>query len=166
MKSIIKNIKYVDKLIVFSEIPNEITLALNISNCPIHCEGCHSKYLWEDIGTELTSEVLEDLIDKHDGITCVCFMGGDSEPELVNLLAERVHKLGLKTCWYSGKQELSDKINLKNFEFIKLGPYIKELGGLDSKTTNQRFYEYNGLDSTIGEGWQDITYKFQDKDVL
>ena len=93
-------------------------------------------------------------------------MGGDSEPELVNLLAERVHQLGLKTCWYSGKQELSDKINLNNFNFIKLGPYIKELGGLDSKTTNQRFYEHNGLDSTIGEGWQDITYKFQDKDVL
>lgn len=159
-------LKYINTEIVFAEVPDEITLAINLSNCQIHCPECHSKFLWKDSGKELSQRHLERLISKNKDITCVSFMGGDSEPELVNLLAERVHQLGLKTCWYSGKQELSDKINLKNFEFIKLGPYIKELGGLDSKTTNQRFYEYNGFDSTIGKGWQDITYKFQDKDVL
>lgn len=43
-------LKYVDARVVFQEIPDEITLAINISNCPCHCKGCHSQYLAEDIG--------------------------------------------------------------------------------------------------------------------
>ena len=136
MKSIIENIKYVDKLIVFSEIPDEITLALNISNCPIHCEGCHSKYLWEDIGTELTSEVLEDLIDKHDGITCVCFMGGDNNPEEILRLSKIVKARGLKTAWFSGRSNF-----VVGFDYLKLGPYKKELGPLTAPGTNQLLFK-------------------------
>ena len=30
--------------------------------------------------------------------------------------------------------------NIKLLDYIKIGPYIKEFGGLDSKITNQRFY--------------------------
>ena len=55
-------IKYYNSMVVFEEIPNEITLAINITNCPCHCKGCHSKFLWEDIGTELTFEELDRLI--------------------------------------------------------------------------------------------------------
>ena len=47
----------------------------------------------------------------------------------------------LKVAWYSGRQELSKDINLDNFSFVKLGPYIEELGPLNSNTTNQRFYK-------------------------
>ena len=46
-------LKYVDTKVVFQEIPDEITLAINISNCPCHCPGCHSSYLAEDIGNAL-----------------------------------------------------------------------------------------------------------------
>ena len=46
-------LKYVDTKIVFREVPDEITLCINISNCPCHCKGCHSPYLAEDIGTVL-----------------------------------------------------------------------------------------------------------------
>lgn len=46
-------LKYVDARVVFQEIPDEITLAINISNCPCHCKGCHSQYLAEDIGKPL-----------------------------------------------------------------------------------------------------------------
>lgn len=152
-------LKYADTQIVFREVPDEITLAINISNCPCHCEFCHSPYLAKDIGEDLTQKALEKLIQDHDAITCVAFMGGDSEPELVNLLAEVVRKAGLKVCWYSGRQELSDKINLANFDFIKLGPYIEALGPLDKPTTNQRFYiiTHNslGIHTMI-----DKTYKF------
>lgn len=42
--------KYVDTKIVFQELPNEITLAINISGCPCACIGCHSSYLSQDIG--------------------------------------------------------------------------------------------------------------------
>ena len=43
-------LKYVDTLVTFSEIPDEITLCINISNCPCKCPGSHSSYLAQDIG--------------------------------------------------------------------------------------------------------------------
>lgn len=138
-------LKYVNYDIVFQEIPNETTLAINISNCPCHCKGCHSSYLAEDIGELLTERELEKLIRENKGITCISFMGGDSDPEEINRLAQHVpYCYGgeeLLIAWYSGRQELSKDIDIKNFNFIKLGPYIEELGGLKSPTTNQRMYE-------------------------
>lgn len=136
-------LKYVDTKIVFQEIPDEITLAINISNCPCHCEGCHSSYLAEDIGEPLDLQHLTNLIDNNRGITCVCIMGGDSNPLEVSNIAFYIKSIwdNLKVAWYSGRQELSNDINLKNFDFVKLGSYIKELGPLNSKTTNQRLYK-------------------------
>ena len=61
--------KYVDTKVVFSELPNEITLAINISGCPCACHGCHSSYLAEDIGVPLTYEELSRLIQANRGIT-------------------------------------------------------------------------------------------------
>lgn len=136
-------IKYVETDVVFREIPNEITLAINISNCPCHCKGCHSSYLAEDIGKELTISQLQKLILDNVGITCISFMGGDFDPASVNLRAGQIKAAypDIKTAWYSGRQELAKEIELKNFDFIKLGPYIEELGPLTSKMTNQRFYK-------------------------
>lgn len=156
-------LKYVDTKIVFQEIPDEITLAINISNCPCHCEGCHSSYLAEDIGEELNDLALNRLLIKNQGITCVAFMGGDSDPSEINEFARKlkVHT-NLKVAWYSGRQELSKDIELKNFDFVKLGPYIEELGPLNSKTTNQRFYEVLSPSITNSDSYKllDITNKF------
>ena len=135
-------LKYVDTKIVFQEIPDEITLAINISNCPCHCKNCHSSYLAEDIGEELNSHSLKGLIDNNKGITCISFMGGDSNSSDIDALAQWVKiYYPLKVAWYSGRQELAKEINLKWFDFLKLGPYIEELGPLNNKTTNQRFYK-------------------------
>ena len=72
-----------------------MTLSINISNCPCHCPGCHSSYLWQDIGEPLTPMVLEQFIQKYeDEITCICFMGGDAEPKAVNDLAVYIKHLG------------------------------------------------------------------------
>ena len=38
-------IKYLETLVAFAEIPDEITLCINITNCPCNCNGCHSSYL-------------------------------------------------------------------------------------------------------------------------
>ena len=135
-------LKYVDTKVTFAEVPNEISLCINISNCPCNCKGCHSSYLAENIGEELNSLSLKELISNNKGITCISFMGGDSSPLEIDALAQWVKiNYPIKTAWYSGRQELSKDINLNNFNFIKLGPYIEDLGPLNSKTTNQRFYK-------------------------
>lgn len=135
-------IKFVETKIVFSEVPDEVTLAINLSNCPCHCKGCHSSYLAEDIGEELTIERLTQLATEAEGITCVAFMGGDNDPKRINRLAKWVQNdLDLKVAWYSGRDELSEEINLSNFDYIKLGPYVESNGPLTSRTTNQKFYK-------------------------
>ena len=86
-------LRYVNYGVVFQEIPDETTLSINLSNCPIRCDGCHSKYLWNDIGSELDETAIDELLDKYDGdITCVCFMGGDAEPWAINSLAAYIRK--------------------------------------------------------------------------
>ena len=157
-------LKYVNDDITFQEIPDEITLCINISNCPCHCIGCHSSYLAEDIGEGLTLDKIYKLIENNEGITCICFMGGDSSPKEIDMFARCIKDLyDIKVAWYSGRQELSKYINLKCFDFIKLGPYIEEFGPLNSKTTNQRFYQViksRYEDGTSGYELLDTTYKF------
>lgn len=149
---------------VFQEIPDEVTLSINISNCPCHCLGCHSQYLWEDIGEPLNAMSLDVMLkDYGQDITCVAFMGGDATPEKVDSLAGWMRSAypELKTAWYSGRAVLSDKIHLRNFDYIKLGPYIEAKGPLNKPTTNQILYMVDPkADNGIGEN---ITYKFWKK---
>lgn len=149
-------LKYVETAVTFSEIPDEITLCINISNCPCHCKGCHSSYLAEDIGDPLNKAALSKLLENNKGVSCVSFMGGDNDPISIVALASWVKThTDLKVAWYSGRQELNDFVamQLKWFDYIKLGPYIEEYGPLNSKTTNQRLYEVK--DNKLN----DITYK-------
>lgn len=151
--------------VVMREVPDEITLALNLSDCPNNCKGCHSPQLRMPIGTELTFDLIQDLIRSNDGITCISFMGGDRYPEDVNYLAQLIKSEycnTIKTCWYSGCDELSTKINLHNFDYIKIGSYKEDKGPLDSPSTNQKMYKYSKFfsDFTIGKGWRDITTEF------
>ena len=149
-------IKYVDTLVSFQEVPDEISLCINISNCPCHCKGCHSAYLAEDIGEYLTPNKLLELVSSNKGISCVCFMGGDSNPGDINGLAAVIrYQTNLKIAWYSGRQYIPEGFNLSCFDYIKIGPYIPELGGLDSENTNQIMYKIED-DKLI-----DITYRFR-----
>ena len=126
--------------IVFQEIPGEVTLAFNLSGCPNRCKGCHSSHLQKDIGDELTESVLSSLITTYgNGITCVCFMGGDGSPEEILHLAKCVKRFHKKTAWYSGSSTIFNQVP-QYFDYIKLGQYNEELGGLTKPTTNQRFY--------------------------
>lgn len=136
-------LKYVDTKVVFQEVPDEITLAINISNCPCNCKGCHSPYLGTNTGEPLFPEILNELICNNKGITCVAIMGGDSDPVEVDAIAFYIKAVydNIKVAWYSGRIELSKHIKLHNFDYIKLGPYIEELGPLNSTSTNQRFYK-------------------------
>ena len=158
-------LKYVDTQIVFSEIPDEVTLAINISGCPNHCPGCHSKYLWEDIGEPLNKESILKLISENEGITCVCLMGGDQAPNTITWLALCIKEKypDLKVAWYSGLAKIHKDIDTSYFDYIKIGPYVEDLGPLNSLTTNQRLYckgkHLHKMDVS-NEMFYDITDKF------
>ena len=129
--------------IVCQEIPDEISLAVNISCCPNRCPGCHSPWLWSDEGQDMTQEMLAALIGKYSAaITCFCFMGGDAEPMEVMRLSQWIKMTwpDIKTAWYSGKDALPDGFEVNSLDYLKLGPYIEALGGLKSPDTNQRLY--------------------------
>ncbi len=129
--------------IVCQEVPDEISLAVNISGCPNQCPGCHSPWLWEDVGEHMTEELMMGLIRKYEkAVTCVCFMGGDAAPEEIEATAKLVkaHYPGMKTAWYSGRHNTPEGFDIKCLDFIKLGPYIESLGGLKSPETNQAIY--------------------------
>ncbi len=154
-------LKYVNTGIVFQEIPDEVTLAINISNCPCRCPGCHSRYLWEDIGMPLDTSALDDFVVQYGrDITCIAFMGGDADPKGVNLLAQYLHEEHpqFKVAWYSGRIRIPSVINKTDFDYIKIGPYIRHLGPLKSPTTNQRLFRLN----SSGD-FDDITPRFWSK---
>lgn len=156
-----RKLKYLGYSIVFQEVPNEITLAINISGCPYKCEGCHSRYLWKYEGNYISDDL--DFIIKQnlDFITCVCFFGGDQNiVELYDLLKHIKSKYKLKTCLYSGQDLLSNLNKLFDvLDYIKIGSYKENLGGLKSITTNQRMYMI-----CQDQSLKDITFKFQQKE--
>jgi anaerobic ribonucleoside-triphosphate reductase activating protein len=84
-------------------------------------------------------------------------MGGN--PKEINELAKAIFHIDFcnhtyKIGWYWGGTNVPEEIELELFDFIKLGPYIKEKGGLDNPNTNQRFYHIR--DGVL----VDWTYKF------
>ena len=147
-------LKYNGYEIVLQEIPDEITLAFNICNCPHHCEGCHSDYLWGDSPTILKDDVMDIIRNHLDEISCVCFMGGDQElKELIDISVDIKYQfLGLKVGIYSGADKLPP-LAYQIFDYVKVGHYDQNLGGLISRTTNQRMYR-----NTIKT--EDITWRF------
>lgn len=173
-------IKYYNTEVVFEEIPDEVTLAVNITNCRHNCPGCHSAYLREDIGHELNFKAIDELIEKNDGITCFCFMGEGNDPKaLKNAVYYLWNKYPkLKIGLYSGGERVDGEF-VQFLTYLKVGPYIEELGPLNKETTNQRLYKYDSdyvieimksgkLPSEFDFppfGFKDITSRFWSKDV-
>lgn len=155
--------KSASEAICLQEVPDEISLSLAISNCPRRCEGCHSDYLWSDCGRDAFEVLKSKLNEVSDYITCVLFMGGDDEKQKDSLL-ECIQYIknnysNLKIALYTGAETVDNDI-LKRLDYIKVGPYIQSLGGLNKITTNQRMYKIDN-----GE-MKDITYRFQQKPYL
>lgn len=166
-------IKYIpqDTQVVFEEIPDEITLAVNISNCQNRCPGCHSAYLCQNIGEELTENAVDGLIRKNEGITCFCFMGEGNDAEslekLILYVKEKYPKL--KVGLYSGREVVHDDFFFDTLDYIKIGPYIESCGPLNIRTTNQRLYENQKTQTAcricgiVRVGWVDITHKIWER---
>ncbi len=152
-----KMLKFVDYDIVFQEVPDEVTLAINLSQCPNDCEGCHSPFLKTDIGDELNESTLSDLLQRYaDDVTCVGFMGGDRDlSSLVRLATFVKSQYELKVAWYTGREQLPQGVSFVAFDYIKVGPYKREFGPLNKRTTNQRLYKMRE-----GNIVEDVTHLF------
>lgn len=146
-------LKYLPSLtdIVLEEIPGKITLAVEISNCQGSCVNCHSPFLREDIGDQLTSEVIDGLIADNFGINCFLFLGEGNDPDALRSLAEgfRASHPGLELALYSGRVSVEDDL-FDMFDYVKVGPYVPSRGPLNNPDTNQRLYYHR----------EDITSKF------
>ena len=84
-------------------------------------------------------------------------MGGDINPTEINAIAKYIKQKyrTIKIGWYTGRTTISRQIDIKFFNYIKVGPYIKHLGPINSKTTNQKMYRVEN-ESILN----DITNKF------
>lgn len=142
-------IKYESTLVTFTEVPDEISLCFNISNCPCRCKDCFEPWLRDDIGSELTLAAAQEKIDYNPYITTVCFMGGDADHlGLIELIRELREKYPmLKFAMYSGLEIWDDALS-KYLDYYKVGPFKPECGPMNKKTTNQHFYKYNEEQNT------------------
>jgi len=139
--------------VVFQEVPDEVSLAFVISGCPLKCEGCHSKDTWDKtLGSALSNQRFITYVEKYKGmISCVLFFGGEWQSQSLIEKLEIAKTYNLKTCLYTGLERLPKRI-LANLDYVKLGPWLKQLGGLENKNSNQKF-----IDVKTG---QSLNYRF------
>ena len=133
--------RYSGLQIVFQEIPNEISLAIHFTGCPLKCKGCHSNDLWNSAsGFDLDTLKFDQIVTQYSKyISCVVFMGGEWQLDSLIEMIQVTKKHNKKIALYTGLQfDEIPQVLINNLDYLKYGPYIPKLGGLSSKTTNQR----------------------------
>lgn len=146
-------IKYLNGYLSSIPVPEEQTLVINVNT---------------DQGQPLLQHLPIILKEYSKYVSCFCLMGGDQDQFELKEAFKQAHKAGLKTCLYTGLEEISQiNINLlKELDYIKLGRFVKSVGPLNNPNTNQKMFmkDYSPFSDT--EEWIDITYKFWPKEEL
>lgn len=153
-------VKYTATEITFREVPDKICRTFSISNCGGACPGCHSPFLRGNNGDKLDKDVLTTYFEKDkEYVDCYVFLGEGNDLNALALLMKLCKAAGFEVCLYSGKGDF-DLHNgfIDLIDYLKIGPYIEECGGLDKKTTNQRFYQVKYIDNNYQ--LTDLTWKF------
>ena len=154
-------IKYMPEMtgVVMEEIPDKVTLAVDITNCRGVCEGCHSPFLRLDTGSPLTPEAVETLISDNFGVNCFLFLGEGNDREALMSLAHWIRGRwpSLALALYSGREQVEDDI-FRLFDYVKTGPYRPDRGPLNDPSTNQRLYRVHHVSG--GYSLEDITSRF------
>lgn len=166
------------KGVTLTEVPDKLAVYFEIGNCKQNCKGCHSPMLqFRNNECYLTylkdmKRYAEDEIEK--GANAIVLMGGTTNEgvsfndlkTIINTLSEIA-----PVCLYSGSdderlhRELLYKTTLT---WLKTGSYDEEKGGLDQRSTNQRFYKIeeqfvyeHGFVSYAEPYLVDMTHKFR-----
>jgi len=142
--------------VVFQECPNEVALCFSFYGCPLRCDGCHSEELWSPTGGQpLSPERFAQYLEQYTGLmSAVVFFGGEWQPFQLQALLKIAQAKQLKTCLYTGLNRISRHLK-PHLNFAKVGPWQAELGGLNSPTTNQAFYQIEN-----GQFRQNLTHLF------
>ena len=134
--------------ITFNELPDKMAYAIELGACKQHCVGCHSPELQkEDVPLTPLLDILEAAQDAIDaGANAIVVMGGTNNKHITDeSLIALLHDLSFiaPTGLYSGSDD-EDQDKMIAMEghctWLKTGPYVATLGGLESTRTNQRFY--------------------------
>lgn len=145
-------VKFIENMtsVVFEEIPDRVTLAVNITNCQNSCKGCHSAFLKKNMGDELTFETIDSLMNKNKGVNCFLFLGeGNDSCTLLKLNDYIKERYNMETALYSGRDAVEEEL-FDKFDYVKVGSYKEEYGALNNRNTNQRLFYHR----------EDITNKF------
>lgn len=162
--------------ITFNELPDKMAYAIELGACKQFCVGCHSPELQnEDVDLTSLLDILEEAQDAVDaGANAIVVMGGTNNKHITHeSLIALLRDLAFiaPTGLYSGSDdEEQDKMIAVEGQctWLKTGPYVDALGGLESPRTNQRFYyisqSYN-LDKNdnvvfVQPSFLDETHKF------
>lgn len=126
--------------VVMHELPQQIALGFTVTGCNLRCKGCHSAETWNPYkGQPLNDQVFEEYLDRYQGlITAVVFFGGEWNESALKKKLKIAKQRNLVTCLYSGEEHISRSL-VKYLDFYKTGSWQRELGGLDSDITNQKF---------------------------
>lgn len=154
----------VNKGVTLQEIPGAISVFFELGNCKRKCKGCHSPLLQAPLA-KVHWTTLEEMVyyteqEKRRGATAIVLMGGTTngvDPVDLKKIIERLSEI-LPVGIYSGAavSSIATKFlkSIPSLSWLKAGEYREELGGLNSTTTNQRFYK------RTSDGWSDITAVF------
>lgn len=140
-------LNYLYSQVFTKEIPDELCLGFVVIGCNVHCPDCHSKHIWdinsEGVGKPMTTDVLDELIQKQSWVSCILFFGGEWDAPYLNFLLQYLKEnYDLKTALYSGRnfEFLKNSILLQYLDYIKVGAYNPAFGPLNQPTTNQHLY--------------------------
>jgi anaerobic ribonucleoside-triphosphate reductase activating protein len=126
-----------DRQVTFSEVPDYISYTFFVAGCPMKCKGCS----WEgkfSSKTEINLSEYKKILKSQVGFCeVICFLGGEWEYDIVEYL-KTAKEMGFKTWLYTGRDNLPKEI-MDNLNFVKLGSYQANKGGLMKETTNQKF---------------------------
>ena len=141
--------------VTLNEIPDKVAVFVELGQCKNICKECHSAYyihnkLHPDLYTPLDLIVYKVQRQVHKGANAIVIMGGtnnydmDTEKliKLINTLAD-IAPVGVYSGILDGAMVHRDIIKNSKLTWLKTGEYNAKLGGLNSPTTNQRFYFIN-----------------------
>ena len=113
-----------------------VRVSIWVSGCPIHCEGCFNKDLWDyNYGKPFTQDVIDEIIEalEPDYISGLTILGGEplceeNYDEVTNLINQVRKKFGTrKTIWVYSGYTYSDLYSIKcglDVDVLVDGPFI------------------------------------------